>query len=240
MVVLTGSGLVMTLVMATGPLANGHAGHSPALDATMIQWHLVGMFAPSALSALFLKRFGVFKTNLGGGFIMAGGCAVGIISSSGWAMTLTLALVGVGWNVLFVAGSALLLQSYPRPKGRGAKLQGFADGATAALSAAGSFADAGLVQVLGWSGVNVLALTTTAAILVVLAALTLRAGRRSTTVDASSPVAAGTLDQESTGRSQGAGRRPEVAIVRLGVRLESKGGVPDQVCAPKAVCVVTS
>lgn len=146
-VVLTGSGLVMTLVMATGPLANGHAGHSPAMGATMIQWHLIGMFAPSALSALLLKRFGVFKANLAGGFIMAGGCAVGMISNSGWAMTLTLTLVGVGWNVLFVAGSALLLQSHPQ--GRGAKLQGFADGATAALSATGSFAAAGLLQVLG-------------------------------------------------------------------------------------------
>ncbi|MGP9542061.1 MFS transporter, partial [Glutamicibacter sp. AOP5-B1-3] len=50
--VLAGSGLVMTLVMASGPLANDHAGHGSAVGAAMIQWHLVGMFAPSALSAL--------------------------------------------------------------------------------------------------------------------------------------------------------------------------------------------
>ncbi|WP_165788287.1 MFS transporter [Arthrobacter glacialis] len=200
--VLTGSGLVMTLVMATGPLANHHVGHSPALGATMIQWHLIGMFAPSALSALFLKKFGVFKTNVAGGFIMASGCALGIITHSGWAMTVTLALVGVGWNILFVAGSALLLQSYPQ--GRGAKLQGFTDGATAAISAAGSFAAAGLLQLLGWGGVNALALTTTAAMLAVLAWLTIRTGSRRSPVHPSSPVAAGTGDQAAVDRSEGA------------------------------------
>lgn len=42
---------------------------------------------------------------------MASGCALGLIANSGWAMTAPLALVGVGWNVLYVAGSALLLQS---------------------------------------------------------------------------------------------------------------------------------
>jgi len=89
-------------------------------------------------------------------------------------MTATLALVGVGWNVLFVAGSALLLQSYPQ--GRGAKLQGFTDGTTAAISAAGSFAAAGILQALGWGGVNVLALTTTAILLAGLFVLARKKG----------------------------------------------------------------
>lgn len=174
--VLAGSGLVMTLVMASGPLANDHAGHGSAMGATMIQWHLIGMFAPSAVSALLLKRVGTMKTNLAGCFTMASGCVLGMISSTGWAMTATMMLVGVGWNVLFVAGSALLLQSYPQ--GRGAKLQGFTDGTTAALSATGSFAAAWLLQGLGWSGVNTVALTTTAIILLLAASLTIRASRR--------------------------------------------------------------
>ncbi|MHA7306733.1 MFS transporter [Arthrobacter sp. TMN-49] len=175
--VLAGSGLVMTLVMAAGPLANDHAGHGSAVGAAMIQWHLIGMFAPSALSALFLKRFGTIMTNVAGCFIMASGCAMGMISSTGWAMTVTMMLVGVGWNVLFVAGSALLLQSYPQ--GRGAKLQGFTDGTTAAISATGSFAAAWLLQGLGWSGINILSLTTTASLLLLVAWLSIRASRRS-------------------------------------------------------------
>lgn len=203
LVVLTGSGLVMTLIMAAGPLANEHAGHSTAMGATMIQWHLVGMFAPSALSAVFLKRFGTFKTIVAGGLIMASGSAFGMISNSGWAMAVTLTLVGVGWNVLFVAGSALLLRSYP--KGRGAKLQGFIDGATAAISAAGSFVAAGLLQALGWSGVNTLALATTTAILILLAWLTVRTARMPSPerMHASPVVVAGTLGRESAETHEG-------------------------------------
>ena len=176
--VLAGSGLVMTLVMAAGPLANDHAGHGPASGAAMIQWHLIGMFAPSTLSALLLKRFGTIMTNVAGCIIMASGCAMGTVSSTGWTMTATMMLVGVGWNILFVAGSALLLQSYPQ--GRGAKLQGFTDGTTAAISATGSFAAASLLQCLGWGGINILSLATTLSLLALVVWLTIRAGRRTT------------------------------------------------------------
>lgn len=173
--VLAGSGLVMTLVMASGPLANDHAGHGSAVGAAMIQWHLVGMFAPSALSALLLKKYGAYKTNVFGVSVIASGCAIGLISASGWGMTATMMLVGVGWNVLFVTGSALLLQSYPQ--GRGAKLQGFTDGATAAISAGGSFAAAWLLQHLGWNGINLLALAVVAGVLTILVWLSIRARR---------------------------------------------------------------
>ena len=37
----------MTLVMAIGPLANAHAHRSSEMGAALIQWHLVGMFAPA-------------------------------------------------------------------------------------------------------------------------------------------------------------------------------------------------
>lgn len=170
---LSGSGLVMTLVMAAGPLASAHAGHSAEVGASMIQWHLVGMFAPSAMSAQFLKRCGMGATIALGGVVMASGCAVAVFSDAGWALVLTLALVGVGWNVLFVAGSAMLLRSYPQ--GRGAKLQGFTDGITAALSAGGSFAAAGILNGVGWGGVSLIAFITTMSVLAALGWIAVRA-----------------------------------------------------------------
>ncbi|WP_449373149.1 MFS transporter [Arthrobacter psychrolactophilus] len=170
--VLAGSGLIMTLVMASGPLANDHAGHSSAIGASMIQWHLIGMFAPSALSALLLKRYGSFITNLLGGVVMILGCAVAIFSGSGAAMIVTLTLVGIGWNILFVSGSALLLKAYPQ--GRGSKLQGFSDGVTAGLSAAGSFGAAWLLHQAQWQGVNIIAVAVVAVVLVLLTLLNAR------------------------------------------------------------------
>ncbi|ALE04481.1 hypothetical protein AL755_02040 (plasmid) [Arthrobacter sp. ERGS1:01] len=160
LLVLAGSGLVMTLVMAAGPLAGHHAGHSSAMGAAMIQWHLVGMFAPSALSAWALRRLGTGKTVAIGLAVMAGGCALGAVGVAAWAMVGSLALVGVGWNVLFVAGSALLLQCYPQ--GRGSRVQGFIEGATAGVSAIGSFAAADILMGAGWGGTSLLALAATA------------------------------------------------------------------------------
>lgn len=142
----------------------------------MIQWYLLGMFAPSAPSALFLKRHGIFKTNITAGLVMTSGSVLGTFADTGWAMTATLTLVGVGWNVFFVAGSALLLQSYPQ--GRGAGIQGFTDGTTAAISATGYLAAAWLLQSLGWAGINILALTTTTTVLLLLAWSTNRMGKK--------------------------------------------------------------
>ncbi len=193
-VVLAGSGLVMTLVMAAGPLANAHAGHSSQLGASMIQWHLVGMFAPSVVSAQLLKRTGMSATIALGCMVMAGGCAFGVLSDAGWVMVLALALVGVGWNLLFVAGSAMLLQSYPQ--GRGARLQGFADGATAAISASGSFAAAGLLHGVGWGGVNLIAFAATAAVLAAPGWLAVR-HKRMAASDAAAAMQAGTEAAES-------------------------------------------
>lgn len=163
LVVLAASGAVMTLVMAAGPLANQHEGHGTGMGAAMIQWHLVGMFAPAALSAWLLKRWGAGSATVVGAAVMAAGCGLGLASSGAMAMVATLALVGVGWNILFVTGSALLIRSYPR--GRGSRLQGFADGSTAAVSALASVASAGLLVAVGWGQLNAIAVVVLAAML---------------------------------------------------------------------------
>lgn len=160
LLVLAISGLVMTLVMAAGPLANHHAGHSADNGALMIQWHLVGMFAPSVLSAMLMRKIGAVAACLVGIGVMGIGLVVALFSGSEWAMISTLALVGVGWNVMFVGGSALLLGTYGKSAAgnSGARLQGFTEGTTAVLSALGSFAAASVLQQLGWAGTNVVAL----------------------------------------------------------------------------------
>lgn len=182
--ILVASGLVMTLVMAAGPLANQHAGHSSDSAALMIQWHLIGMFAPSALSAWILKKWGALPTTLLGAAVMALGCVLAFSGAAAWAMVATLLAVGIGWNILFVAGSALLLESYPQ--GRGAKLQGFAEGVTAGFSALGSFAAAGVLELSGWRGVNVWAIGVLGLMIVLLAVISnWRPQRRGTSLSTS-------------------------------------------------------
>lgn len=55
---LAGSGAMMTMIMAVGPLGSQHAGHSSSMGATIIQWHLVGMFAPAVFSGNIVARIG--------------------------------------------------------------------------------------------------------------------------------------------------------------------------------------
>lgn len=175
-VILMVSGSAMTLVMAAGPLANQHAGHGTEAGALMIQLHLVGMFAPSAASAWILKKWGAIPSSLLGTLTMGVGCVLAFTGSSEWSMVLTLLAVGIGWNILFVSGSALLLESYPQ--GRGAKIQGFAEGVTAGFSALASFVAAELLDVISWTGLNLVALMALTAMALVIFLTRKRAERQ--------------------------------------------------------------
>ena len=58
LIILPIAAALMTLVMAIGPLASDHAGHSETTGTAMIQWHLVGMFAPALFSRSEERRVG--------------------------------------------------------------------------------------------------------------------------------------------------------------------------------------
>lgn len=152
-VVLPVAAVLMTLVMAIGPLANEHAGHSEETGAAMIQWHLVGMFAPALFSGELLRRWGPRITTLVGCFVMLAGAVTGTVSMEAIPMIVTLALVGIGWNLLFLAGTAFLLRCYQ--PGGGGRLQAFAEGITGIASIVASLGAALVFQTLGWQYSNI-------------------------------------------------------------------------------------
>jgi MFS family permease len=63
-----------------------------------------------------------------------------------------LALLGFGWNFMFVAGTTMLTQAY-RPEER-AKVQGLNEFLIAGAAALGSLASAGVYGGFGWDGLN--------------------------------------------------------------------------------------
>ncbi|WP_329455570.1 MFS transporter [Streptomyces sp. NBC_01497] len=157
LVLLPLSGALMTLVMAIGPLANAHAHHSSATGAALIQWHLVGMFAPALISGELMRRIGPWHTALTGiGITLLGGFA-GASGDSAAAMMGAMVCAGVGWNFTYLAGTAFLVRSYAT--GRGSRLQAAVEGATGAVSVVASLLSATAFDTLGWrmSGVLVLA-----------------------------------------------------------------------------------
>ena len=104
----------MILMMTATPLAMQFCGHGFGDTAFVIQWHMVGMFAPSFFTGHIIKRFGVLNVITVGIILMFGSAAIGF---SGIAVTQfwwALFLLGVGWNFMFIGGTTLVVESYRR------------------------------------------------------------------------------------------------------------------------------
>jgi MFS family permease len=118
---------VMNLLMTTTPLAMGASGHHFREAAFVIQWHVVGMFAPSFVTGHLIKRFGLTAVMLSG--VVLNLVCVGIALSGVEIMQFWLALVllGIGWNFMFVGATALLTEIHSTAER--AKVQGVNDAA---------------------------------------------------------------------------------------------------------------
>lgn len=143
---------IMVLVMTATPLAMSAQGFGMSQVAMIMQWHVLGMFAPSFVTGSLIARFGVVNILLVGALILA--CA-GLVAVSGvglahfwWALV----LLGVGWNFLFVGGSVLLAHTHSETE-RG-KVQGLNDLIVLSLVAIGSLMAGTLFHWLGWEGLN--------------------------------------------------------------------------------------
>ncbi|MFM0151160.1 MFS transporter [Paraburkholderia sediminicola] len=143
---------VMMFVMTATPIAAVACGHTIGDGAAIIQWHLVGMFAPSLFSARLIRRFGVLPV-IGVGIALSALCGVLALRSTDLPhFYAALACLGVGWNFMFVGGSTLLAQSY-RPSER-AKTQATSEFTTFAFSALGSLFAGQLLARFGWTTIN--------------------------------------------------------------------------------------
>lgn len=107
---------------------------------------------------------------------MLAGAVLGATSDGALPMILTLTLVGIGWNLLFLAGSAFLLRCYER--GAGSRLQALAEGVTGSASVLASLGAAVVFQTLGWQASNLPGIVLSAALLVWAALRAAAAGGR--------------------------------------------------------------
>ena len=118
----------------------------------MLQWHVIGMFAPGFFTGHLIKRFGTLP-------IMAIGVALNLacvlIALSGVELhqfAIALFLLGVGWNFLFTGSTTLSLSAYgPEERDMAQGALNFFVFATLAVS---SFASGVLVTTRGWQLLN--------------------------------------------------------------------------------------
>ena len=143
---------VMTFVMTATPISM-HVldGYSLAETAEVIRAHVLAMYVPSLASALLIGW-------LGSGRLMALGLAAFVVTMvialQGHAYLhywVSLVLLGVGWNFLFVGGTSLLVES-SRPAER-FTAQASNEFCVFGVAALGSLLAGSVVHSAGWEGV---------------------------------------------------------------------------------------
>ena len=160
---------MMIMVMTATPLAMQVCGHPLGAAATVIQWHVLGMFLPSFFTGHLIKRIGVLAVMAVGVLALAAHVLVSLAGTDLAHFVSGLILVGVGWNFLFIGGTTLVTEAY-RPAER-AKTQAAHDFLVFGLASLASFSAGGLLNQWGWSAVNLTVLTCLALALVAIAAL---------------------------------------------------------------------
>jgi MFS family permease len=144
--------VMMMFIMTAVPLAAVAAHHSIDDGANIIQWHLVGMYAPSFVVGHLIQRFGVSRMVFVGMLLSALCAVIAIRSVSLVSFYFALLCLGVGWNFMFVSGTALLTQSH-REAERG-KTQGIAEFLRYATTAVATLAAGPLLEIYGWPKLN--------------------------------------------------------------------------------------
>jgi len=144
---------VMSFVMTATPLAILDCNYAFGDAAFIIQWHVVGMYAPGFFTGNLIKRFGALKVIQAGAILNFVCLAVGLsgqdLMGNFWV---SLVLLGVGWNFMFVGATTFLTENY-RPSEQ-ARVQAinefcvFGTVAIASLSAGTIYAASGWVTLL--------------------------------------------------------------------------------------------
>ena len=143
---------VMVLAMTATPLAMVHHNHEMASAATVIQFHVLGMFLPSFFSGSLIARFGNLPIMLCGVGLLTAHVLISLSGTEMGYFVSALALLGVGWNFLYVGATTLLTGTYTVAE-RG-RAQATNDMTILAIGLASSLGSGILLQTVGWQPMN--------------------------------------------------------------------------------------
>lgn len=162
---------VMVAIMTMTPVHMTEHHHGIGAIGAVIAAHVAAMYLPSPLAGWLADRWGApLVAMLSGWVLIAAGAVAAIANPEGvTGMTLALVLLGLGWSLAMVSGSAMLTEW--APTALRTRLQGRSDALTTLAGASG----AGLAGVvvswqgyptLAWVGVALAAVTIPVAVLV--------------------------------------------------------------------------
>jgi MFS family permease len=168
---------IMNLLMAATPLAMEVDGFPFSDTATVLQWHVIGMFAPGFITGSLIKRYGTLQIMLAG-LVLNMACIFIALSGNTYEHYLiSLFLLGVGWNFLFTGSTNLATQAHT-PQERD-KAQGAINFVVFFVMAVSSFSSGALVTTQGWWWLNIGSLVPAVIVGVALLVLYFRRARSS-------------------------------------------------------------
>jgi predicted MFS family arabinose efflux permease len=143
---------VMALLMTATPLAMVDGHHTFRTAASVIQWHVLGMFVPSLFTGYLIARLGVLTIILLGIALNALCIAINLAGTSAPHFFIALLLLGIGWNFMFIGSTTLLTETYR--SGERAKTQATHDFLMFSFVAFSTFLSGRLLNDWGWAVVN--------------------------------------------------------------------------------------
>ncbi len=148
--------VVMVLIMTMTPLHMSEHGHDLAAVGIVISGHTFGMFGLSPISGRLSDRFGSVPVILAGLAVTAAAAILAAVAppDGGVLLFVALFLLGYGWNLGYVAGSALLTQDLSLAERT--RLQGLTDALIWSSAAAASLGSGLVVAAAGYATLGLL------------------------------------------------------------------------------------
>jgi MFS family permease len=143
---------VMSFVMTAGPVSmHQHAGHGMQATKWVLQSHIAAMYLPSLIYPWLYSRMG-YKGLMWTGVAALLACLfIGTLNTDFIHYWLTMVILGVGWNFLFLSGTNMLRHGY-REEER-FKVQSFNDFLVFSIQGLASLSSGWFLYHWGWRGV---------------------------------------------------------------------------------------
>lgn len=129
--------IVMVAIMTMTPVHMGHHGHGLSAVGLVIGFHVGAMYLPSLVTGMLIDKIGRTTMSIAGGVILFAAGVIAAIAPSDSLLLLivALSLLGLGWNLGLISGTAQIVDS-TTPSTR-AKTQGKIDVFIALAGASG-------------------------------------------------------------------------------------------------------
>lgn len=140
---------VMSFIMTATPVSmHVMDGHSLNHTKWVVQSHIIAMFLPSLITAWIIKKLGISKMMITGLFVYLLCIVIAFADQELSNYWISLILLGIGWNFLFIGGTTLLPQAYRRNERF--KVQALNDFVIFGIQAIASLSAGWFIYAVGW------------------------------------------------------------------------------------------